>query len=75
MTEDGRCLHRHSQGCEGLANNVYKVTLRGGDGGADESKIFEVTVVVTNAQEDGKIKLTPIQPQAARQMTAAFVRP
>ena len=60
---------------EAGGSNRYRVTLRGGDGGADESKIFEVTVVVTNAKEDGKITLTPIQPQAARLMTADLSDP
>ncbi len=53
-------------------NNRYLVTVRAGDGGADKSKIFDVTVEVTNAKEPGKIKLTPIQPQVTRQMTAVL---
>ena len=57
------------------ANNSYKVTVRAGDGGANKSKKFEVTVEVTNAKELGKIKLTPIQPQVTRRMTADLSDP
>ena len=56
-------------------NNRYQVTVRAGDGGANKSKIFRVTVEVTNAKEDGKISLTPIQPQVTRQMTADLSDP
>ena len=56
-------------------NNRYQVTVRAGDGGANKSKIFRVTVEVTNAKEDGKITLTPIQPQVTRQMTAVLSDP
>ena len=60
---------------DAATNNRYQVTVRAGDGGANKSKIFQVTVEVTNAKEQGKISLTPIQPQVTRQMTAALTDP
>ena len=59
----------------GECDNAYKVTVRAGDGGADKSKVFMVTVEVQNAKELGKIKLTPTQPQVTRQMTADLSDP
>ena len=60
---------------DAVENNRYQVTVRAGDGGANKSKIFRVTVEVTNAKEDGKMTLTPIQPQVTRQMTARLSDP
>ena len=66
---------------EGLANNVYKVTVRigaGGEDGApdvdnyagDDLEEIELTVIVDNVNEDGKLVISPRQPQIGTLLTA-----
>ena len=66
---------------EGEGNNVYKVTVRigaGGEDGApdldeyagDDLEEIELTVIVDNVNEDGKLVISPRQPQIGTLLTA-----
>ena len=51
-------------------DNVYQVTVEVFDGEATAKK--DVTVKVTNMQEDGKVEVTPAQPRIGIELTAAL---
>ena len=66
---------------EGLANNVYKVTVRDGGGGedgtpgdddyaGDDLDEEELTVNVININEPGMLVISPRQPQVGTELTA-----
>ena len=66
---------------EGLANNVYKITVRigaGGEDGAPEADDYDgddledidLTVIVDNVNEPGKVVISPRQPQVGTELTA-----
>ena len=72
---------------EGACNNVYKVTVRFGAGGEDGAPVIgddyagddlgeiDLTVTVTNVDEDGKVAISPRQPQVGTRMTAILTDP
>ena len=66
---------------EGAANNVYKITVRigaGGEDGApgadnyagDDLEELDLTIIVGNKNEDGKVVISPMQPQVGTELTA-----
>ena len=66
---------------EGLANNVYKIAVRigaGGEDGAPEADDYDgddledidLTVIVENVNEPGRVVISPRQPQVGTELTA-----
>ena len=66
---------------EGAANNVYKITVRigaGGEDGApgtddyagDDLQEIDLTIIVGNVNEDGRVVISPMQPQVGTELTA-----
>ena len=53
---------------DNLRDNVYRVTVRAGDGGNMPFKDFMVVVTVTNENEDGMIAMTQAQPQVGTEV-------
>ena len=63
----------NGKGSEGDNNEVYKVTLKVTDPTDDTiTNTREVTVTVTNAQEDGEILLSPPSPVVGSEVTATL---
>ena len=55
-------------------NNVYEVTVQSTDSGANTGSL-DVTVTVTNEEEDGEITLSNRQPEAGVSITATLTDP
>ena len=55
-------------------DNVYEVTITAADGNANMST-RDVKVTVTNAEEDGKVKLSQTQPRVGLAITASYSDP
>ena len=58
---------------DGGRNNVYELTVVGSDG--TNSSSLDVTVTVTNVDEDGEVTLSNNQPQEDAQLTATLTDP
>ena len=56
-------------------DNTYSVTIEASDGGQDTTAMEEVTIEVTNVDEDGTVMLSTLQPQVARPITATLDDP
>jgi len=59
---------------ETAADNVYRVTVTATDSDGDATS-REVTVIVTNAEEDGTVTLSAQQPQVDVELTAKLIDP
>ena len=61
----------------GVGNNSirYEVTVQASDGGADTTATEQVTIEVTNVDEDGTVTLSTLQPQVDRAITATLDDP
>ena len=55
-------------------DNVYEVTITAADGNANMST-RDVKVTVTNAEEDGKVKLSQPRPRVGVAITASYSDP
>ena len=56
-------------------NNTYEFTIQASDGGQDTTAVMEVSIDVTNVDEDGTIMLDTLQPQVGVQMMATLTDP
>ena len=56
-------------------DNTYEVTIVASDGGEDTTAMKEVTVEVTNVDEDGTVTLSTLQPQVGEAITATLTDP
>ena len=57
---------------DGDEDNTYTVTVQASDGGTDTTSSEEVTVTVTNVEENGTIVLSTLQPQVGVVITATL---
>ena len=55
--------------------NTYLVTIEASDGGQDTTATEEVTIEVTNVDEDGTVTLSTLQPQVAKPIMATLDDP
>ena len=56
-------------------DNVYNVVVQASDGGTGTTARLEVTVTVTNVDEDGVVGISLRQPQAGTELTATLEEP
>ena len=62
-------------GGTGNASNTYTVTVQASDGGMDTTAAKEVTIEVTNVEEDGTVMLSTLQPQVGKAIIATLTDP
>ena len=60
---------------DGNSNNIYEVTIVADDGRNTAELTADVTVKVTNAEEDGEVTLSYQQPLIGRELTASVTDP
>ena len=56
-------------------NNIYEVMIQASDGGQNTTATMEVSIEVTNVDEDGTVMLSTLQPQVGEDVTATLTDP
>ena len=54
------------------STTTYKVVVQASDGGTETTAQLEVTVMVTNVDEDGVVGISLLQPQVGTELTATL---